>query len=43
MISLPLPGIIQPVQVAILSFIYVDVFLTDNYIPPMFFSDADDD
>ena len=43
LISVPVPGIIVPIQEAILSFIYIDIFQTDGWLPPIFFTDNDDD
>ena len=33
MISMPVPGIVQIVQVVLLNFIYLDILLTDLWIP----------
>ena len=33
MISMPVPGIVQTVQAVLLNFIYLDILLTDFWIP----------
>ncbi|TNV86753.1 hypothetical protein FGO68_gene13700 [Halteria grandinella] len=33
MVSLSIPGIAQPIQSAILQFIYLDIFMTDKWLP----------
>lgn len=43
LISLPLPGPVSPIQEAILSFIYLDLFQTDDWLPPAMFSKAEED
>jgi len=37
MISLPVPGIVQLINNVIMSFIYVDIFLSDKWIPQLFY------
>jgi hypothetical protein len=36
MISIPLPGMVQPIQGAILGFIYLDMFHTDQWLNQLF-------
>jgi hypothetical protein len=38
MISMPVPGIVQTVQSVLLNFIYVDILLTDMWMPQLIFS-----
>ena len=38
-ISISTPGIVQPIQKAILSLIYMDIFQTDKWLPQLFFSE----
>jgi hypothetical protein len=33
MISMPVPGIVQLIQQVLLNFIYVDILLTDMWLP----------
>jgi hypothetical protein len=37
MISMPVPGIVQTVQSVLLNFIYVDILLTDYWMPQILF------
>ena len=36
MISMPVPGIVQLIQQVLLNFIYVDILLTDMWLPQLF-------
>lgn len=36
MISMPVPGIVQMIQAVLLNFIYLDILLTDQWIPLIF-------
>jgi hypothetical protein len=36
MISMPVPGIVQMVQTVLLNFIYLDILLTDFWVPKLF-------
>jgi hypothetical protein len=36
MISMPVPGIVQLIQQVLLNFIYVDILLTDLWLPQLF-------
>ena len=36
MISMPVPGIVQLIQQVLLNFIYVDILLTDLWLPYLF-------
>ncbi len=36
MISMPVPGIVQLIQKVILNFIYIDILLTDLWLPQLF-------
>jgi len=36
MISMPVPGIVQMVQTVLLNFIYLDILLTDFWVPMIF-------
>jgi len=38
MISMPVPGIVQIVQSVLLNFIYLDILLTDMWMPQLLFS-----
>jgi len=38
MISMPVPGIVQMIQAVLLNFIYVDILLTDMWMPQLIFS-----
>ena len=33
LVSMPVPGIVQMVQTVLLNFIYLDILLTDLWIP----------
>ena len=37
MISMPVPGIVQMVQAVLLNFIYIDILLTDLWMPKLLF------
>ena len=37
LISLPVPGIVQLINKVIMSFIYVDIFLSDQWMPELFY------
>jgi hypothetical protein len=37
MISMPVPGMIQLINNVIMSFIYVDIFLSDQWMPELFY------
>jgi hypothetical protein len=37
MISLPVPGMVQLINAVIISFIYVDIFLSDKWMPQLFY------
>jgi hypothetical protein len=37
MISMPVPGMVQLVNNIIMSFIYVDIFLSDQWMPELFY------
>ena len=39
MISMPVPGIVQLVQSVLLNFIYLDVLLTDKWLPQYIFKE----
>lgn len=39
MISLTVPGIVQLVTSVLINFIYVDILLTDLWLPQLFYSD----
>ena len=41
MISMPVPGIVQMVQAVLLNFIYLDILLTDYWIPKLFKTTAE--
>ena len=41
MISMPVPGIVQLIQQVLLNFIYVDILLTDLWLPQMFMTQKD--
>ncbi len=41
MISLTVPGIVQLVTSVLINFIYVDILLTDLWLPQLFYSDTD--
>jgi hypothetical protein len=42
MISMPVPGIVQMVQAVLLNFIYLDILLTDLWIPSVFHTTVND-
>jgi hypothetical protein len=42
MISMPVPGIVQVVQAVLLNFIYLDILLTDLWIPSVFQTTVND-
>jgi hypothetical protein len=42
MISMPVPGIVQLVQAVLLNFIYLDILLTDLWIPSIFHTTVND-
>jgi hypothetical protein len=37
MISLPVPGLVQLINNVIMNFIYVDIFLSDKWMPLLFY------
>jgi hypothetical protein len=37
MISLPVPGMVQLINAVIMNFIYVDIFLSDQWMPELFY------
>jgi len=37
MISIPVPGMVQLINNVIMSFIYVDIFISDKWIPHLFY------
>jgi hypothetical protein len=37
MISMPVPGIVQLINNVIMNFIYVDIFLSDKWMPELFY------
>jgi hypothetical protein len=37
MISMPVPGLVQLINNVIMSFIYVDIFLSDKWMPQLFY------
>jgi hypothetical protein len=37
MISMPVPGMVQLINNVIMSFIYVDIFLSDKWMPQLFY------
>ena len=37
MISMPVPGMVQLINNVIMSFIYVDIFLSDKWMPELFY------
>jgi hypothetical protein len=37
MISMPVPGMVQLINNVIMSFIYVDIFLSDQWMPELFY------
>lgn len=45
LISFPVPGIAQMIQGVMLSFIYLDILMTDQWLVPLIYGDqsADDD
>lgn len=43
LISINIPGIAQDIATAILSFIYLDIFQTDKWLPQLLYSEYDDD
>ena len=45
MISMPVPGMVQLINNVVMSFIYVDIFLSDQWMPELFYGPekVDDD
>jgi hypothetical protein len=37
MISMPVPGMVQLINNVVMSFIYVDIFLSDKWMPQLFY------
>ena len=37
MISMPVPGMVQLINNVVMSFIYVDIFLSDKWLPQLFY------
>ena len=37
MISMPVPGMVQLINNVIMSFIYVDIFLSDQWLPQLIY------
>jgi hypothetical protein len=45
LISMPVPGMVQLINNVVMSFIYVDIFLSDKWMPELFYGSesANDD